>query len=178
MSRDAPTPPAIRVIAGARQLGRLKHDILAVGPTLLLPGLPTARNTGWTGGCPAGSPPIVRFVSAISGPPEILPTSPSIPACSWVRANSSRSGVRSSPSYTNSRAAAEGNLHHRRGAARGRGGSWRDDDVARQNAQRGGVLWSAKIPSRVEIRHDRRESRQGMAGRSAEPATGVASLHG
>jgi len=32
-----PTPPAVRVIAGARQLGRLKHDILAVGPTLLLP---------------------------------------------------------------------------------------------------------------------------------------------
>jgi hypothetical protein len=31
------TPPAIRVIAGARQLGRLRHDILAVGPTLLLP---------------------------------------------------------------------------------------------------------------------------------------------
>jgi uncharacterized protein (DUF2252 family) len=31
------TPPAIRVIAGARQLGRLKHDILAVGPTLLVP---------------------------------------------------------------------------------------------------------------------------------------------
>jgi hypothetical protein len=31
------TPAAIRVIAGARQLGRLKHDILAVGPTLLLP---------------------------------------------------------------------------------------------------------------------------------------------
>lgn len=32
-----PTPPAIRVIAGVRQLGRLKHDILAMGPTLLLP---------------------------------------------------------------------------------------------------------------------------------------------
>jgi len=31
------TPPAIRVIAGTRQLGRLKHDILAVGPTLLVP---------------------------------------------------------------------------------------------------------------------------------------------
>ena len=31
------TPPAIRVVAGARQLGRLKHDILAVAPTLLLP---------------------------------------------------------------------------------------------------------------------------------------------
>ena len=31
------TQPAVRVIAGARQLGRLKHDILAVGPTLLIP---------------------------------------------------------------------------------------------------------------------------------------------
>jgi hypothetical protein len=32
-----PMPPPIRVIAGARQLGRLKHDILAVGPTLRMP---------------------------------------------------------------------------------------------------------------------------------------------
>jgi uncharacterized protein DUF2252 len=32
-----PTPPAIRVIAGERQLSRFKHDILAIGPTLLLP---------------------------------------------------------------------------------------------------------------------------------------------
>ena len=32
-----PMPPAIRVIAGVRQLGRLKHDILAMGPTLLVP---------------------------------------------------------------------------------------------------------------------------------------------
>jgi hypothetical protein len=31
------TPPAVRVIDGAMQLGRLKHDILAVGPTLLIP---------------------------------------------------------------------------------------------------------------------------------------------
>jgi len=30
-------PPAIRVIDGLRQLGRLKHDILAVGPTMLIP---------------------------------------------------------------------------------------------------------------------------------------------
>jgi uncharacterized protein (DUF2252 family) len=35
---EAPTtPPATRVIAGARQLGRVKHDILAVAPTLLMP---------------------------------------------------------------------------------------------------------------------------------------------
>jgi hypothetical protein len=35
---ERPTsPPAVRVIDGARQLGRLKHDILAVGPTLLIP---------------------------------------------------------------------------------------------------------------------------------------------
>ena len=32
-----PKPPSVRVIAGARQLGRLKYDILAVGPTLLVP---------------------------------------------------------------------------------------------------------------------------------------------
>ena len=31
------TPPAVRVIDGTRQLGRLKHDILAVGPTMLIP---------------------------------------------------------------------------------------------------------------------------------------------
>src|SRR5262249_35707316 len=34
----APTNPlAVRVIDGTRQLGRLKHDILAVGPTMLIP---------------------------------------------------------------------------------------------------------------------------------------------
>jgi uncharacterized protein (DUF2252 family) len=33
-----PTPQAIRVVDGTRQLARLKHDILAVGPTLLIPG--------------------------------------------------------------------------------------------------------------------------------------------
>ena len=33
----APSPQALRVINGTRQLGRLKHDILAVGPRLLLP---------------------------------------------------------------------------------------------------------------------------------------------
>jgi hypothetical protein len=31
------TPPALRIIDGVRQLSRLKHDILAVGPTLLIP---------------------------------------------------------------------------------------------------------------------------------------------
>jgi len=31
------TRPAIRIIDGTRQLGRLKHDILAVGPTQLVP---------------------------------------------------------------------------------------------------------------------------------------------
>ena len=30
-------PPAVRVIDGTLQLGRLKHDILAVGPTMLIP---------------------------------------------------------------------------------------------------------------------------------------------
>jgi uncharacterized protein (DUF2252 family) len=34
---DSKTHQAIRVIAGARQLGRFQHDILAVGPTLLVP---------------------------------------------------------------------------------------------------------------------------------------------
>jgi hypothetical protein len=31
------TPPALRIVDGVRQLSRLKHDILAVGPTLLIP---------------------------------------------------------------------------------------------------------------------------------------------
>lgn len=31
------TPAAVRVIDGARQLSRLKHEILAVGPTMLIP---------------------------------------------------------------------------------------------------------------------------------------------
>jgi hypothetical protein len=34
---DSALPQAIRVIDGTRQLGRLKHDILAIGPTLLIP---------------------------------------------------------------------------------------------------------------------------------------------
>jgi hypothetical protein len=34
---DSRTPQAVRVIDGTRQLGRLKHDILAIGPTLLIP---------------------------------------------------------------------------------------------------------------------------------------------
>jgi hypothetical protein len=38
------TPPALRIIDGARQLGRLKHNILTVGPTLLL--IPAAAHRG------------------------------------------------------------------------------------------------------------------------------------
>jgi len=34
---DSVTPQAIRIIDGTRQLARLKHDILAIGPTLLIP---------------------------------------------------------------------------------------------------------------------------------------------
>jgi hypothetical protein len=34
---DSITPQAIRIIDGTRQLGRLKHEILAIGPTLLIP---------------------------------------------------------------------------------------------------------------------------------------------
>ena len=34
---DPATPPALRIVDAMRQLGRLRHDILAVGPTLLIP---------------------------------------------------------------------------------------------------------------------------------------------
>lgn len=34
---EAPASTAVRIIDGTRQLGRLKHNILAVGPTLLIP---------------------------------------------------------------------------------------------------------------------------------------------
>jgi len=34
---NSPAPQALRVVDGTRQLGRLKHDILAVGPTMLIP---------------------------------------------------------------------------------------------------------------------------------------------
>jgi uncharacterized protein DUF2252 len=34
---DSTTPQAIRVLVGTQQLGRIQHDILAVGPTLLVP---------------------------------------------------------------------------------------------------------------------------------------------
>ena len=44
--KDSTTPQAVRVIDGTRQLGRLKHDILAVGPTLLIPAFPD-RNEHW-----------------------------------------------------------------------------------------------------------------------------------
>jgi hypothetical protein len=40
------TSPALRVIDGTQQLGRLKHDILAIGPSLLLPG-PAGRGEEW-----------------------------------------------------------------------------------------------------------------------------------
>jgi hypothetical protein len=35
--QNPPAPPALRIVDGAQQLGRLKHEILAVGPTLLIP---------------------------------------------------------------------------------------------------------------------------------------------
>jgi len=34
---DPSTSPALRIIDGTRQLGRMKHDILAVGPSQLIP---------------------------------------------------------------------------------------------------------------------------------------------
>ena len=34
---DPTTPPALRIVDGTRQLSRLKHDIVAVGPTQLIP---------------------------------------------------------------------------------------------------------------------------------------------
>src|SRR5215470_10155870 len=34
---ESANPPAVRVITGTRQIGRLKHDIHAVGPTVLIP---------------------------------------------------------------------------------------------------------------------------------------------
>jgi hypothetical protein len=34
---DSETRQAVRVVDGTRQLGRLKHDILAIGPTMLIP---------------------------------------------------------------------------------------------------------------------------------------------
>ena len=37
MAASTGTPPAIRVVLGTRQIGRLKHDILAVGPMALIP---------------------------------------------------------------------------------------------------------------------------------------------
>jgi hypothetical protein len=40
---DSTTPQAARVIDGTRQLGRLKHDILAVGPSLLIPAFPDRK---------------------------------------------------------------------------------------------------------------------------------------
>src|SRR5262245_12876465 len=47
---ESTSPPAVRVVDGTRQLGRLKHDILAIGPTMLLPaaaGRPGHRLDSW-----------------------------------------------------------------------------------------------------------------------------------
>ena len=41
------TPPAIRVIDAVRQMGRLKRDILAVGPTELIPGAEGRPSLEW-----------------------------------------------------------------------------------------------------------------------------------
>jgi uncharacterized protein (DUF2252 family) len=43
---DSTAAQAVRVIDGTRQLGRLKHDILAIGPTLLIPTV-TDRAEHW-----------------------------------------------------------------------------------------------------------------------------------
>lgn len=37
--QDSPHPPALRIVRGSQQMGRLKHEILAVGPTLLIPAM-------------------------------------------------------------------------------------------------------------------------------------------
>jgi hypothetical protein len=37
--QDSPRPPALRIVRGSQQMGRLKHEILAVGPTLLIPAI-------------------------------------------------------------------------------------------------------------------------------------------
>jgi uncharacterized protein (DUF2252 family) len=81
---ESATPQAVRVINGARQIGRLKYDILAVGPTVLIPRRRAARNPGSTGRSPAGSHPIVRFASATFDPSGISRISRSIRACSWA----------------------------------------------------------------------------------------------
>lgn len=36
---DPPSPPTLRIILGARQLGRMKHTIIAAGPDLVIPEL-------------------------------------------------------------------------------------------------------------------------------------------
>jgi hypothetical protein len=41
---NARTPQALRVVDGTRQLGRLKHNILAVGPTVLIPAADRAEH--------------------------------------------------------------------------------------------------------------------------------------
>jgi hypothetical protein len=37
--QDSPKPPALRVVRGTQQMGRLKHEILAIGPTMLIPAI-------------------------------------------------------------------------------------------------------------------------------------------
>jgi hypothetical protein len=58
---------------------------------MLIPPRPIARDTGLTGGSPTGSPPIVRFASAISARLTTSLTLPLMQACSWAPARSSPS---------------------------------------------------------------------------------------
>ena len=88
---DPPPRPALRVIAGTTQLGRLKHHILAAGPSCRSWTWPTVRSTCATGGSAAGSHRTVRLVSLISAPSTIWPPSSTIQACSSARADFSRS---------------------------------------------------------------------------------------
>jgi hypothetical protein len=73
--------PALRVIAGARQVGRLKHDVLAAGPELVIPEVVVRGRHCATGGFAAGTGPTVSSASTISAPCRSWKRSSTTPAC-------------------------------------------------------------------------------------------------
>jgi hypothetical protein len=78
--------PALGVIDGTRQLGRIKLNVLAAGPELVIPELTTRDGGCPTGGFAAGTRRIKRSAWTICGPSRTWPRSPTMPASNSVRA--------------------------------------------------------------------------------------------
>ena len=127
---ESPTNPlAVRVIDGARQLGRLKHDILAVGPTLLIPGAPD-RAEHWLDWWISSWEPSYREVrlSNLRSARDLG----DIAFDSGVQLGAGKLVSVRRPALTTVMVprdtVAEGNVDHHRGTAARGGGNWQGDE--------------------------------------------------